>query len=150
MTWRGGRGNYAQNLEYDDSGSGYRQASAALQVAPAPAPALTYPSGGGANMAIEDDPFAVIVRTEGGISVGGKALTEKKETAEGAEGVIVAADDPDQGPRQMLEVFLKSAPFLKVRLLTVVVAVSGHVLTLVGDMLGVLRHVFLNGDNIYL
>lgn len=63
-------------------------------------------------MTIEDDPFAVTVRKEGGgISVGGDAAREEKI----GEGAMVAADDPDRGPRQMLEVFLKSAPFLKVR-----------------------------------
>lgn len=82
---------------------------------PAAAPALTYPgstsSGVWVNGAIEDDPFsAVTLRSEGGVSESGRG----SETGDIGEGAMVAADDPDQGPRQMLEVFLKSAPFLKV------------------------------------
>lgn len=103
MNWRGckrisRRGSFGEELDYGNNSGGHEAAF----VRPS---ALTLPGMDVGSNAIEDDPFALTVRKEDVSEGGGRDVRS---------GAMVGVD-PDRGPRQMLEVFLKSAPFLKVR-----------------------------------
>lgn len=80
----------------------------------AQAPALTLPGLNLAdNLKIEDDPFApVTTMVKANIDRGGSRSGDINVDLGG--GAMVTVDAADRGPRRMLEVFLDSAPFLKV------------------------------------